>query len=130
MKVLIADDSAIYRTTLSRALQRWGYEVLIAQNGAEAWEMLAEPGAPALAVLDWVMPHMTGPEVCRRVRETLREPYTYILLLTGKNTKDEIVEGLEAGADDYVVKPFDEHELQVRLRAGKRIVDLQLDLLR
>ncbi len=130
MKVLIADDSAISRITLSRALVRWGYEILVAENGAEAWEMLAEPDAPPLAVLDWVMPHMTGPEVCRRVRETLREPYTYILLLTGKNTKDEIVEGLEAGADDYVVKPFDEHELQVRLRAGKRIVDLQLDLLR
>jgi diguanylate cyclase (GGDEF)-like protein len=72
---------------------------------------------------------MTGPEVCRRVRETHREPYTYILLLTSKNTKGETVEGLEAGADDYIVKPFDQHELQVRLRAGKRIIDLQMDLL-
>jgi diguanylate cyclase (GGDEF)-like protein len=82
-----------------------------------------------MAILDWVMPHMTGPEVCRRVRETRREPYTYILLLTSKNTKGETVEGLEAGADDYIVKPFDQHELQVRLRVGKRIVDLQMDLL-
>lgn len=74
------------------------------------------------------MPELTGPEVCRRVRETHREPYIYILLLTGKNTKHETIEGLEAGADDYIVKPFDEHELRVRLRAGKRIVDLQMNL--
>ena len=129
MKVLIADDSATSRILLRSALLRWGYEVVVAENGAQAWEILATPEAPALAILDWVMPHMTGPEVCRRVRETHREPYIYILLLTSKNTKDETVEGLEAGADDYIVKPFDEHELQVRLRAGKRIVDLQLHLL-
>lgn len=100
----------------------------MAENGAQAWEILAEPDCPPMAILDWVMPHMTGPEVCRRVRENHREPYTYILLLTSKNTKTETVEGLDAGADDYIVKPFDEHELQVRLRAGKRIVDLQMDL--
>ncbi len=101
----------------------------MAENGNQAWEILAEDDAPPMAILDWVMPHMTGPEVCRKVRETHREPYTYIILLTSKNTKNETVEGLEAGADDYVVKPFDEHELQVRLRAGKRIIDLQTDLL-
>lgn len=130
MKVLIADDNAISRITLRRALLRWGYEVLMAENGADAWEILAASDGPPLAILDWVMPHMTGPEVCRRVRETHREPYIYILLLTAKDTKDEIVEGMDSGADDYIVKPFDEHELQVRLRAGKRIIDLQLDLLR
>jgi two-component system cell cycle response regulator len=129
MKVLIADDSGTSRMLLRSALQRWGYEVVMAENGAQAWDILAQPDGPALAVLDWVMPHMTGPEVCRKVRETHREPYTYILLLTSKNTKNETVEGLEAGADDYIVKPFDEQELQVRLRAGKRIVDLQLELL-
>jgi two-component system, cell cycle response regulator len=130
MKVLIADDSATSRALLRSVLTRWGYEIVSAVNGAEAWEELSKPDAPALAILDWEMPHMTGPEVCRRVRENLREPYTYIILLTGKGSKGETVEGLDAGADDYVVKPFDEHELQVRLRAGKRIVDLQLDLLR
>lgn len=129
MKVLIADDSATSRILLRSALLRWGYDVVMAENGAQAWDILAEPDCPPMAILDWVMPHMTGPEVCRRVRETRREPYTYILLLTSKNTKDETVEGLEAGADDYIVKPFDEHELQVRLRAGKRIVDLQMNLL-
>lgn len=130
MKILIADDDAVSRTMLKSALVHWGYDVVTAENGAQAWEILAEADAPPMAILDWVMPQMTGPEVCRRVRETHREPYTYILLLTSKNTKDETVEGLEAGADDYVVKPFDRHELQVRLRAGKRIIDLQFDLLR
>ena len=102
----------------------------MAENGAQALEILQQPDAPPMAILDWVMPYLTGPEVCKRIRETHREPYTYILLLTCKNTKNETVEGLDAGADDYVVKPFDEHELQVRLRAGKRIIDLQSDLLR
>ncbi|MDQ2775128.1 MAG: diguanylate cyclase [Acidobacteriota bacterium] len=112
------------------ALQRWGYQVVVAENGAQALEILQQPDSPSLAILDWVMPYLTGPEVCQRIRETHREPYTYILLLTSKNTKHETVQGLDAGADDYIVKPFDEHELQVRLRAGKRIIDLQLDLLR
>jgi two-component system cell cycle response regulator len=129
MKVLVADDSATSRAMLRTALSRWGYDVVLAEHGAEAWEILAQPDPPTMAILDWVMPHMTGPEVCRRVRENRREPYTYILLLTSKNTKGETVEGLEAGADDYIVKPFDQHELQVRLRVGKRIIDLQMDLL-
>jgi two-component system cell cycle response regulator len=130
MKVLIADDSATSRVLLKSALRRWGYQAVIAENGAQALEILESPDPPTMAILDWVMPYYTGPEVCRRVRETRREPYTYILLLTSKNTKNEVVEGLDAGADDYIVKPFDEHELRVRLRAGKRIVDLQIDLLR
>jgi diguanylate cyclase (GGDEF)-like protein len=130
MKVLIADDSAPSRVMLRRALSQWGYEVVVAEDGQQAWDILAQSDAPPMAILDWVMPHFTGPEVCRKVRETHREPYTYILLLTSKNTKGEIVEGMESGADDYIVKPFDQHELQVRLRAGKRIVDLQMDLLR
>src|SRR5450755_96697 len=130
MRVLIADDSATSRILLRSALQRWGYQVVMAENGAQALEILQQPEAPPMAILDWVMPYLTGPEVCKRIRETHREPYTYILLLTSKHTKNETVEGLDAGADDYVVKPFDEHELQVRLRAGKRIIDLQSDLLR
>ncbi len=129
MKVLIADDSATSRAMLRTAVSSWGYEVVLAEHGAQAWDILAQPDPPPMAILDWVMPHLTGPEVCRKVREMGREPYTYILLLTSKNTKVETVEGLEAGADDYIVKPFDQHELQVRLRVGKRIVDLQIDLL-
>jgi DNA-binding response OmpR family regulator len=88
----------------------------------QAWELLQKPDAPRIAILDWLLPHLTGPEVCRRVRETHREPYTYIFLLTSKHTKDETVEGLEAGADDYIVKPFDRHELLMRLRVGVRII--------
>jgi two-component system, cell cycle response regulator len=129
MEVLIADDSHVSRTLLRGALSRWGYEVTEASDGDQAWEILAAPDPPRLAILDWVMPGMTGPEVCKRVREARREPYTYILLLTSKTSKEETVEGMEAGADDYILKPFHEHELQVRLRAGKRIVDLQSDLM-
>ncbi len=129
MKVLIADDSQISRALLRGALSRWGYEVIEAADGDQAWEVLAAADPPRLAILDWVMPGMTGPEVCKRIRENRREPYTYILLLTSKTSKEETVEGMEAGADDYISKPFHEHELQVRLRAGKRIVDLQSDLM-
>ncbi len=129
MKVLIADDDATSRTLLRKSVLRWGYEVVVASNGSEAWGILEAGDSPPLAILDWMMPHVTGPELCRQVRANRREPYTYILLLTSMDSKDATVEGLDAGADDYIVKPFDEHELQVRLRAGKRIIDLQMDLL-
>jgi two-component system, cell cycle response regulator len=129
MRVLLADDSGTSRILLRSALQRWGYQVVLAEDGAEALDILSQPDAPPMAILDWVMPEMTGPEVCRRIRQTHRDLYTYILLLTSKHTKNETVEGLGAGADDYIVKPFDELELEVRLRCGKRIVDLQMDLL-
>jgi len=130
MRVLVADDSAPSRAMLRSTLSRWGYEVVLAEDGAQAWRILAQLNPPPMAILDWVMPELTGPEVVRRVRETHREPYTYMLLLTSKNSRAEIVEGLEAGADDYIIKPFDQHELQVRLRAGKRIIELQTDLVR
>ncbi len=129
MKVLIADDDRISRLLLRSSVQRWGYDVLLAENGLQAWEILAQPEPPPMAILDWMMPDATGPELCRRVRENLREPYTYILLLTSKNSKDDTIEGFEAGADDYIVKPFDDNELRMRLRAGQRIVDLQIKLL-
>ncbi|MBV8897269.1 MAG: diguanylate cyclase [Acidobacteriaceae bacterium] len=129
MKVLIADDQPMSRVILRKSVERWGYEVVLAANGLEAWEILARADSPPMAILDWMMPDITGPELCRRVRDTHREPYTYILLLTAKSTKEETVEGLESGADDYIVKPFDEHELRMRLRAGQRIIDLQLKLM-
>jgi len=129
MKVLIADDSATSRAMLRRSVAQWGYEVVLAEDGQQALEILEQPDPPPIAIVDWVMPHLTGPEVCRKVRETMREPYTYIILLTSKNTKEETVEGLESGADDYVVKPFDTLELQFRMRAGRRIIDLQIELL-
>jgi two-component system, cell cycle response regulator len=128
MRVLIADDSLVSRRLLEETLRGWGYEVLVAQDGAEAWKILSGPDAPSVAVLDWMMPGHTGPELCKLVRQRASEPYTYILLLTSRNEKDDVVEGMDSGADDYITKPFDKHELKVRLRAGTRIVDLQEQL--
>jgi two-component system cell cycle response regulator len=127
VKILIADDSIVSRHLLEATLRKWGYEVTVACDGAEALEILQQE--QALAILDWMMPGMTGLEVCRRLRQRSREPYTYILLLTSKSQKEDLIEGMEAGADDYITKPFDQHELQVRLRAGTRLVDLQAELL-
>jgi len=129
VKILIADDSIVSRHLLEATVRSWGYEVVSACDGLEALDILQRPDAPGLAILDWMMPGLTGPEVCARIRQHAREPYTYILLLTSKSLKEDLIEGMEAGADDYVTKPFDRHELQVRIRAGKRLVDLQAELL-
>jgi diguanylate cyclase (GGDEF)-like protein len=129
MRVLIADDSLLSRRLLEETLRGWGYEVSAVSDGAEAWEVLNSENPPTLAILDWMMPGFTGPELCRMVRAKSREPYTYILLLTSRSERGDMVAGMDAGADDYVTKPFDRHELQVRLRAGTRIVDLQEQLL-
>jgi diguanylate cyclase (GGDEF)-like protein len=128
MRVLIADDSLLSRRLLEGTLRGWGYDVVVAADGTEAWNVLGSENPPPLAVLDWMMPGVTGPELCRRVRARATEPYTYILLLTSRNDKDDVVEGMDSGADDYITKPFDKHELKVRLRAGTRIVDLQQQL--
>ena len=130
MRILIADDSIVSRHLLDATLRKWGYEVVVACDGVEAWNALDSEDAPKLAILDWVMPGLTGPEVCRRVRERSKDKdtYTYILLLTSKSLKEDLIEGMESGADDYVTKPFDQHELKVRLRAGTRIIDLQREL--
>ena len=129
MRVLIADDSVVSRHLLEATLRKWGYEVISASDGAKAWDILQRDEAPALAILDWMMPGMTGLEVCRLVRQMNRERYTYVLLLTSRSQKEDLIEGMESGADDYVTKPFDQHELKVRLRAGTRIIELQSELL-
>lgn len=129
MKVLIADDSIVSRHMLEATVRKWGYEPVVACDGQEAWDILQKDNAPQLAILDWVMPQLTGPEVCRLARQKQKEKYTYMLLLTSKNQREDLIEGMDAGADDYVTKPFNHHELQVRLRAGRRIVDLQSELL-
>src|SRR5688572_14967076 len=129
MRILIADDSVSSRRLLEETLKRWGYEVCAVQDGAEAWDVLSGDNPPSLAIFDWMMPGFTGPQLCDMVRKNAREPYTYILLLTSRSERDDVVEGMEAGADDYITKPFDKHELQVRLRAGRRIVELQKQLL-
>ncbi len=129
MRVLIAEDDPISRRVLQATLNRWGYEVLVACDGAEAWEIYQKDDPPKLAILDWMMPKLDGSEVCRKIREMGSSDYTYIILLTAKGRKEDIIAGLDAGADDYIVKPFDSGELQVRLRAASRILKLQADLL-
>jgi diguanylate cyclase (GGDEF)-like protein len=127
-RVLIADDSVVSRHLLEVTLRKWGYDVESSSDGLAAWNRLQRPDAPALAILDWVMPGLTGPEVCRLVRQLHSDQYTYLILLTSKSLKEDLIEGMQAGADDYVTKPFDQHELEVRLRAGIRIIELQTAL--
>ena len=129
MRILIADDSIVSRHLLDATLRKWGYDVIVASDGIEAWNQLQKDDAPSLVILDWVMPGLTGPEVCHLVRKQNREQYTYLMLLTSKSLKEDLIEGMEAGADDYITKPFDQHELKVRLRAGTRIIELQSELL-
>jgi diguanylate cyclase (GGDEF)-like protein len=129
MRVLAAEDNPVIQTVLQTMLTWWGYLPVVARDGLEAWEILQGDDAPRLAVLDWMMPGADGVELCRRVRAAGREPYTYILLLTARNDSQDLVEGLDAGADDYLTKPFNAHELRARLRAGNRIIQLQEQLL-
>ena len=129
MKILIAEDDNVNRTILERFLEKWGYEVLAVTDGTQAWQILQAEGAPRLVILDWMMPGMDGAEICREVRKRNEPSYTYILLVTAKSQKRDILEGLQAGADDYLTKPIDAHELRARLRTGRRILELQEELL-
>ncbi|MBZ5516286.1 MAG: diguanylate cyclase [Acidobacteriia bacterium] len=128
MRVLIAEDDPVSRHFLGAALAKMGHETVATRDGTEAWARLQEPSAPRLAILDWMMPRMDGPQVCKKVRQRSELPYTYIILLTTKDQKQDIVEGLGAGADDYLTKPFDRQELEARLRAGERILNLEQSL--
>lgn len=128
MKVLVAEDNPIFQRMLGSMLEKWGYEVELAENGDEAWDLLRTPESPRLAVLDWMMPGLDGVEICRRIRAQNNDRYVYVLLLTARTERKDLVEGMEAGADDYVTKPFNAHELRVRLRAGRRILELQEEL--
>lgn len=129
MKILIAEDNVVFRRILETNLAKWGYEVVITQDGLEAWQALHGEDAPRLAILDWMMPGLSGVELCRKIRQEMQEPYTYIILLTAKHGEEELVTGMEAGADDYITKPFRPAELKVRLRAGRRIIELQQELI-
>lgn len=127
MKVLLAEDDLVSRTLLVTVLTQWGYEVVGVPDGAQAVLALQSDNDLRLAILDWIMPEMEGPEVVRKVRECIpsRERYVYIILLTQKDSRSDIVEGLASGADDYMVKPFDHNELKARITTGQRIAELQ-----
>jgi diguanylate cyclase (GGDEF)-like protein len=127
--VLIAEDDPMFRKLLTVWLGRWGYRVMVAEDGTTAWNMMQQEDAPELLILDWVMPGIDGPELCRRIRARSHPSYQYILLVTAKNESQDVVTGLEAGADDYLTKPFDQNELRARLRVGNRFLALQADLI-
>ena len=126
---LIAEDDPIFRRILESWFKKWDYRVTAVADGLAAWEILQKEDAPQLAILDWMMPGMDGIELCRKIRSRNQGPYRYVLLLTAKDDKQDVIAGLEAGADDYLTKPFDVDELRARVRAGKRILDLQAALI-
>src|SRR5215472_15426584 len=127
MKVLIADDEVVSRRLLQNYLQRWGHEVVAAQDGAEAWSLF-QAGEFPIVISDWMMPKMDGLELIRRIRGCRRRGYIYAILLTSRSHKEDLVEGMEAGADDFLTKPFDQDELRVQLRGGERIIRLEHNL--
>jgi diguanylate cyclase (GGDEF)-like protein len=129
VKVLVADDNRLSRASLEKTIYDWGYDVETARDGGAAFAALLKPDAPRLALLDWEMPGLSGIDVCRLLRARGDGPYVYVLLCTGKERQRDLIDGLAAGADDYIRKPFDFQELEVRLRAGRRIVMLQDQLL-
>jgi phosphoserine phosphatase RsbU/P len=128
MRVLIAEDDATSRCLLESTLKHWGYDVVVTENGNEAWLCIQQQDSPRLALLDWNMPGIDGAEICRRVRQDISLLTRHIILLTGRESKEDILEGLRAGADDYVTKPFDPEVLQARIQVGERIVELQESL--
>lgn len=128
-RILIADDDPVARSMLQSFLTKWGYQVVPVGDGLEAARILESDGAPQLAVLDWMMPGLEGPEICHRVRALHDRPYVYILLVTSRAQRSDLFRGLESGADDYLTKPFDRDELRARLLVGRRILDLQHKLI-
>jgi DNA-binding response OmpR family regulator len=128
VRALVADDDRITAEILSRTLRRWEFDVTVVCDGAAAWEHLRAAAPPTLAILDWMMPELDGPEVCRRVRRELPLANMYLMLLTARESRDDLVAGLDAGADDYVTKPFDAEELRARVQVGVRVLTLQKSL--
>jgi phosphoserine phosphatase RsbU/P len=128
MHVLIAEDDRVTGEILARTLQRWNYETTLVADGTEAWARLSATSEATLAILDWMMPGIDGPDVCRRVRAELPDANMYLLLVTAREGRHDVVAGLDAGADDYVIKPFDPEELRARVAVGARVLGLQQKL--
>lgn len=129
MKILIADDDAISRRVLEEFLRKWGHQVVAVSNGADAWALLDAEDSPRIAILDWMMPGLEGVEICRRVRARSDRAYTFLILLTAHGQKHGLLSGLQAGADDYLSKPFNGEELRARLQVAERILSVQDELI-
>jgi len=127
-RILIADDDPIALRLLEATIARWGYESIKARDGQEAWELLKENSDIALLLLDWNMPRMAGIDVCRKIREQADDHYRYVILITARSSKDDLIQALDAGADDYLTKPFNEGELHSRIKTGERIIELEKNL--
>ncbi len=125
MQVLIVDDDPTSRTILQAVLEKWNYKARLASDGIEAWNILQEENSPRMLLLDWMMPEMDGPALCRKIREELGRESFYILMLTARDSRKDLIMGLESGADDYIGKPWDNEELKARLNVGRRILQLQ-----
>jgi len=129
MRILVAEDDPASRILLRSVLEKWGYSVLVVEDGEAAWDALCREDAPDIAIVDWMMPRLSGVDVCKRLRALTREPVPYVVLLTAKGLKSDVVEALDAGADDYLVKPFDFGELAARVRVAKRSLTTQRELI-
>jgi len=131
IKVLIAEDNVVSATILQKSIGGWGYDVVVARDGEKAWKAYKDKNV-RLAVLDWMMPKINGLDLCKKIRENdhnaENKQYTYVILLTAKDQQKDLIKGFSAGADDYITKPFNHHELKARLKTGKRIIDLQRQL--
>ena len=125
MRILVADDDRATALRLQRTLERWGFDVVVAHHGDEAWTVLQEDASISLAVLDWMMPGLDGPELCRRIRHDSARAHMYVILLTSRESPADLVAGLDAGADDYLVKLCESEELRARVHVGRRVLALQ-----
>ena len=130
MRILVAEDDSLARELLARHLVQWGYKITVARDGDEAWRALTSPDRPSLIVLDWMMPGLSGPEICRKLREANGQPFCYVVLLTSRSEPTDLIAGLTAGADDFVIKPFHPAELKARLEVGCRLIQQQEQLAR
>ncbi|MBT5874655.1 MAG: response regulator transcription factor [Candidatus Latescibacteria bacterium] len=128
MQILIAEDDPIARHLLDVTLRNWGYDVVVTEDGSQAWDVIQAPDRPALAILDWMMPGIDGINICRKIRERSELLGLYVLLLTTRGSKIDIIQGLDAGANDYLTKPFDPDELMARIKVGERVLGLQSEL--
>jgi sigma-B regulation protein RsbU (phosphoserine phosphatase) len=130
VRILIADDERMSTMMLGRTLEQWGFEVVVAHDGAAAWEHISGNAPPALAIVDWMMPGLDGIELCKRIRSAALASPVYVILLTARTSRQDLVAGLQAGADDYLTKPFDPDELRARIHVGQRTLDLMANIKR